>query len=132
MKKILFTLMIFFQFSVVNAATTECDSEDTVCVAQLLSDTSDANDRALLKIIVVGAGGFYLWNNRSEDEKEELMQSLKDGHGLPLIKSDRFDLSVFPAKVGFVSSSKNDFIKPRLYTDKSFDLNIIKFSYKFN
>ena len=132
MKKIFITLMIFFQFSVVNAATTECDAQDTACVAQLLADTSDANDQALLGMVVVGAGAFYLWNNRSKDEKEELIQSFKDGHGLPLIESDKFALSLFPAKAGFVSSVNNDFIKPKLYTDKSFDMNIIKFSYKFN
>tara|TARA_Y100000996_G_C22161566_1_gene494803 strand:- start:131 stop:529 length:399 start_codon:yes stop_codon:yes gene_type:complete len=132
MKKILFTLILFFQFGHVNAATTSCDSEDTACVAQLLSDASDANDTAILKMLVVGGGAYYLWNNRSKDEKEELMQSLKDGHGLPLIDSDKFALSLFPAKAGYVSSVNSDFVKPKLYTDKSFDMNIIKFSYKFN
>ena len=132
MKKILFTLIILFQFSHVNAATTSCNSQDTACVAQLLSDASDANDTAILKMVIVGGGAYYLWKNRSKDEKEELMQSIKDGHGLPLIKSDKFDLSLLPSKPGFVSSVNNDFIEPKLYTDKSFDMNIIKFSYKFN
>ena len=129
MKKIMFTLILFFQFGDLYA---DCAVEDTACVAQLLADTSDANDQALLRMVVVGAGAFYLWNNRSKDEKEELIQSFKDGHGLPLIESDKFALSLFPAKAGFVSSVNNDFIKPKLYTDKSFDMNIIKFSYKFN
>ena len=125
----MFTLTLFFQFGDLYA---DCDVEDNACVAQLLADTSDANDQALLGMVVVGAGAFYLWNNRSNDEKEELIQSFKDGHGLPLIESDKFALSLFPAKAGFFSSVNNDFIKPKLYTDKSFDMNIIKFSYKFN
>ena len=124
------TFILFFQFADLNAKS--CVADDTVCVAQLLADTSDANDQALLRMVVIGGGAFYLWNNRSKDEKEELIQSFKAGHGLPLIESDKFALSLFPAKAGFVSSVNNDFINPKLYTDKSFDMNIIKFSYKFN
>ena len=44
MKKLFLTLSLILNFTFAEAATTSCDSQDTACIAQLLSDTSDAND----------------------------------------------------------------------------------------
>jgi hypothetical protein len=133
MKKLFLTLSLILNFTFAEAATTSCDSQDTACIAQLLSDTSDANDRAVLGMVVVGAGAFYFWNNRSEDKKEELIQSIKDGNGLPLINSNRYDLSIFPAKKDLNLEIYETFHKQdRLNIDKALDVNIIRFRYKFN
>ena len=131
MKQILLTLILIINYVDVEAAPTECDSQDTACVALLLADVSDSNDAALLGIIVVGGGIFYLWNN-NDDKKDELIQSIKNGNGLPLIKSTSYDLSLLPTKK-YLNNNKNDtFIYQGLQLDKSIDIDIIRFRYKFN
>jgi len=132
MKQILLTLILIINHVFVEAAPTECDVEDNACMAEMLADISDSNDAAMLGIIVVGGGIFYLFNNSNDDKKDELIQSIKNGNGLPLIKSTSYDLSLLPTKK-YLKNNKNDtFIYQGLQLDNSIDLDIIRFRYKFN
>tara|TARA_B100000768_G_scaffold103788_1_gene96461 strand:+ start:531 stop:914 length:384 start_codon:yes stop_codon:yes gene_type:complete len=127
MKKIFVMIVLMFPYEHIKA---DCVSTDTACVAQLLADVSDDNDQALLGMIIVGAGGFYLWNNNSKEEQENIMQSLKNGNGLPLINNNKYDLNIFPKKLEIESNFKNTHM--HLDINKSFDIDIVKFRYKFN
>ena len=70
-KTLLARAMIVVPTSYADHEPDGCDADDNACMAHLLSDVSDSNDTAILGLVAVGFGAYYLLVDKSKDEKKE-------------------------------------------------------------
>ena len=93
-KTLLALAMIVVPTSYADHEPDGCDADDNACMAHLLSDVSDSNDTAILGLVAVGFGAYYLLVDKSKDEKKEFLNDIRNGKGLPLIRTNRFSVEI--------------------------------------
>ena len=107
-------------------AQSECNANDTACVAKLLNDASNSNDGAVLGMVAVGFGIYYYVVDKPEAEKKEALKNFKEGKGLPIYDANKFSIEI-PSPNKLPVNEADSFFA--LKNKKS---SLLEFKYKFN
>jgi hypothetical protein len=104
----------------------ECNANDPVCMARLNQEISDSGDGAVLGMVAVGFGIYYLMVDKPQNEKKEALKNFREGKGLPIYNTNKFSIEI---------PSPNKF--PVIESDSFFALenkksSLLEFRYKFN